>query len=63
METRNEMYVDAAELKEILNISKSKAYELIRGMNAELKKEGYIVIPGRVPRRYLEKRYYGYIAG
>ena len=30
--------------------------------NQELEKEGFLVIAGKVPRRYFEKRWYGFSA-
>lgn len=36
------------------------AYKLIRKLNQELEKEGFLVIAGKVPRRYFEKRWYGF---
>lgn len=41
-------------------ISEGKAYELIRQMNAELTDEGYLIIRGKVPRSYVEKRFFGF---
>lgn len=52
-------YLNAKEVTEILGVSRSKAYEIIRRLNFELEEEGYIVISGKVPKRYLEKKYYG----
>ncbi len=49
----------AKDLSELLNVSESKAYGLIRQMNAELKQKGFIVCRGRVPRAYVEKRFFG----
>jgi hypothetical protein len=42
-----------------LQISKRQAYRIIRDMNAELEKDGYIVIKGRVNRQYFSERIYG----
>ncbi len=53
-------YVTADELVETLGISKAKAYQIIRQLNDELEKQGYIKIAGKCPRKYFEKRYYGY---
>ncbi len=53
-------YVTADELVETLGISKGKAYQIIRQLNTELEKQGYIKIAGKCPRKYFEKRYYGY---
>lgn len=49
-------YVRAAEVAEMLDVSKAKAYKLIAEMNNELKSQNIIVINGRVPRKYLMKR-------
>ena len=42
-----------------LGISKPYAYKLVREMNEELKRKGFITIPGRVSRRYFEEKFYG----
>ncbi|WP_099716722.1 MULTISPECIES: transcriptional regulator [unclassified Clostridium] len=39
-------------MKKILGVSASKAYVIIRQFNNELKSKGYIVIAGRVPKKY-----------
>jgi hypothetical protein len=31
-------------------------------MNKELKDNGFLTIAGKIPRKYFEERYYGYIA-
>lgn len=56
----DKIYITAPELAQMLGISDGQAYKLIRGMNQELKKGGYLVIAGKVPKRYFEKRWYGY---
>ncbi|MBS4769638.1 hypothetical protein KG090_00485 [Carnobacteriaceae bacterium zg-ZUI240] len=33
----------------ILGIKTSKAYQIIRGLNKELEKDGYITVAGRIP--------------
>ena len=60
MRNENKIYVTAEELSKMLGISIGNAYRIIRGMNQELQNEGYLVIAGKVPRRYFEKRWYGY---
>lgn len=60
MDKQNKIYFTAPELAEMLGISVGQAYKLIRNMNQELKKEGYLVIAGKVPTRYFEKRWYGF---
>lgn len=42
-----------------LGVSKPYAYQLIRKMNEELKKIGYITISGRIDRRFFYEKFYG----
>lgn len=58
MANENRFYLTASELSDLMGISIGHAYKLIRDMNAELAKEGYIVVAGKVPKRYVEKRCY-----
>lgn len=53
-------YVTADELVDTLGVSKGKAYQIIRQLNGELAEQGYIKIARKCPRKYFEKRYYGY---
>ena len=53
-------YVTADELVDTLGVSEGKAYQIIRQLNEELAEQGYIKIAGKCPRKYFEKRYYGY---
>ena len=46
-----ELFVRAEEVARELGISKPYAYKLVREMNEELKKNGFLTIPGRVSRR------------
>lgn len=49
----------AKELSSVLKVSESQAYKLIRGMNEELKKNGYLTVRGKIPAAYVEQRFYG----
>ena len=49
------MYVTAEEAAKMLGVSTGYAYKLIRGLNEELKAEGYRTICGKVPTKYFEK--------
>ena len=62
VEENNKIYITANELAEMLGVSVGHAYKLIRKLNQELEKEGFLVIAGKVPRRYFEKRWYGFSA-
>ena len=56
----NKFYVTAEELAEAYGICMSKAYAMIRKLNAELEAKGFIIVQAKVPRKYLEERIYGY---
>ena len=48
----------ASDVVEILNISRSSAYRLIRRLNAELEKSGKITVAGRISARYFFEKTY-----
>ena len=54
MVEKNFMTVD--EVAEELLISKSKAYEIVRQLNAEMRKRGYLTVAGRVNTTFFHKR-------
>lgn len=58
--SESKIYLTANDLSELMGISMGHDYKLIREMNAELVQQGYIVVAGKVPKRYFEKRCYGY---
>lgn len=62
MNTENKIYITASELAESLGVSLGQAYKIIRNLNNELAKGGYITVAGKCPRRYLEEKWYGYEA-
>lgn len=43
----------------VLEVSESKAYGIIRQLNAELAERGFITIPGKVPTAYFQEKIYG----
>lgn len=51
-------YVKAAEVAEMIGVSRAKAYKMVAEMNEELKAQNYLVISGRVPRKFLMKKLY-----
>ena len=50
------LLMTAEEVAEALGISKTQAYRLIRAMNAELAKKGYLTISGKVNRKFFAER-------
>ncbi|MFQ9514368.1 MAG: AlpA family phage regulatory protein [Eubacterium sp.] len=55
----NEKFLKVEDVMQILGISKSAAYKIMRQMNDELVKKGYAVIRGKISRKYFEERFYG----
>lgn len=52
--------ITAEDVAKELGVSKGHAYKLIREFNGELKKAGYFVIAGKVPKAFWETKFYGY---
>ena len=52
----NEKFLEVGDVMQILGISRSTAYKLMKQINSELEKKGYIVIRGKVSRKYFEER-------
>ena len=52
-------YVDVKEVSQLLGVSQSKAYQIIKQLNDDLKKDGYLTIAGKVSRAYFCKKWYG----
>ena len=49
--------LNAKEVAEILNTGITSAYKIIKELNSELIKKGYMVIPGKVNKFYLLERF------
>ena len=56
--TKSPVYATAGEVSEMLGVSRAYAYRVIKQLNDELEAKGYLVIAGRVNRKYLEERLY-----
>lgn len=54
-----ELFVKVDTVMADLGVSKPYAYKVISELNEELKKSGFIVINGRIPRAYYEEKIYG----
>ena len=62
MTNANKLFITAPEMADLLGVSLGHAYKMIRVMNKDLEKSGYLVIAGKVPKGYFEKRWFGYSA-
>ena len=59
----NKYLMRADEIAEELGVSKPYAYKLMQRLNKELAEKGFLVINGRVSRKYFEEQIYGMSAG
>lgn len=55
----SEKFMNGQEVANVLEVSLSCAYGIIRKLNKELNDKGYITLSGKVSRRYFNERYYG----
>lgn len=51
------MFVRANDVKDILKVSKSMGYKVIKTLNTELEDKGFLTVQGRIPIEYLCERY------
>ena len=56
--TTKKLWLTAEEVMELMQISRSSAYRLIKSMNDELSKMGFIVIPGRANAAFFNDHLY-----
>lgn len=54
----NNTFMRVDEVAEILGISKSYAYKIVKKLNDELKEKGFLTISGRVNKKYFMERVY-----
>ena len=51
-------FYNVEEVMAMLGVQRSKAYEVIRILNKELKAQGFIVIEGKVAKKYFDEKLY-----
>ncbi|WP_077737286.1 hypothetical protein, partial [Clostridioides difficile] len=51
-------YYKVKEVAELLDVAESTAYRIMRDLNKELQKKGYYTFAGKVPKTYLEERFF-----
>ena len=57
---RTKYLYDKDDVMEILGCSQDHAYKVIRKLNDELKKQGYEVESGKVPKPFFATKYFGF---
>ena len=53
------IFISVQEVADMLGISKSKAYRIVRELNEELEAKGFITVAGKVSRKFFEEKFYG----
>lgn len=56
---QNKLYYTATEVAQLLDISVSATYKLLRKWNKELEAKNYLVIAGKIPVKYFCEKVYG----
>lgn len=57
--SRPRQMLNVNDVMEILGVSKSQGYKIIKKLNNELSKNNYIVVRGKITKAYFEKRVFG----
>lgn len=52
------VFYNADDISHLLTVSKPTAYRIIKRLNAELTTKGFIVVSGRVPKKYFDEKFY-----
>ena len=55
----SKLFISAKEVARELEVSDSFAYRLVRKLNDELEKQGFVVVKGKISRKYFEERVSG----
>ena len=55
----SKLFISAKEVARELEVSDSFAYRLVLKLNDELEKQGFVVVKGKISRKYFEERVYG----
>ena len=55
----NKLFLSARDVSKCMSISIPMAYKIIRKLNDELQEKGYLVICGKISRKFFESKIYG----
>ena len=59
IEKKESMFIKVDEVCEILDVSQSYAYDVIKQLNKELSEKNCLVVRGKVYRQYFYERFFG----
>ena len=55
----NKLYYTASEVAEMIGVGRTTSYGIIKKLNQELAKQGYLVVDGKLPKDYFDAKYFG----
>lgn len=58
IQKKESKFLNAKEVAELLDISESSAYRIIKKLNDELANQGKITIAGKISKRFFEEKVY-----
>ena len=59
----DKLYLNVHDVMALLDVSQSKAYQIIKELNNEMATKGYLTVSGKVNRLYLLERCYSQEVG
>ena len=52
------LFLTSKEVADLLNISQQQAYKIIRDMNKQLAENGFLILRGRINKKYFMEQIY-----
>lgn len=53
------LYYTADEIAKMVGVGRTTSYAIVKEMNEDLKKRGFLAIRGKVPKEYFDSKYFG----
>lgn len=56
--TMEKLFLTSKEVADLLNISQQQAYKIIRDMNKQLAEHGFLILRGKINKKYFMEQIY-----
>lgn len=53
------LFITAHEVGEVMGVSQAYAYRIIRNLNEELSKQGFLTVKGKTSKKFFYEKIYG----
>ena len=50
------LYYTADEIAQMVGVGRTTSYKMVNQMNAELLKQGFLVVKGKIPKEYFDAK-------